>query len=59
MDGGDRGARDLFRARFRLARGTQQMRSIQEAIKRRDVLAKRMTPPQIAEAQKLVREWKR
>jgi hypothetical protein len=37
---------------------SSQMRSVQESIKRRDVLAKRMTPAQIAEAQKLVREWK-
>jgi TPR repeat protein len=29
-----------------------------EAAKKRDMLAQRMTPPQIAEAQKLAREWK-
>ncbi len=29
-----------------------------QAAKQRDIVAKRMTPAQIAEAQKLVREWK-
>ncbi len=42
--------RDVFNA--------SQMQCIQEATKRRDALAERMTPAQIAEAQKLVREWK-
>ena len=30
----------------------------QSAIKNRDIVARRMTPAQIAEAQKLAREWK-
>jgi len=30
----------------------------EEAIKARDSIAERMTPAQIAEAQKLAREWK-
>jgi len=29
-----------------------------KAVKNRDLLAKRMTPAQISEAQKLAREWK-
>ncbi len=29
-----------------------------QAVKNRDIVAKRMTPAQIAEAQKLAREWK-
>ena len=29
-----------------------------DAIKNRDIVAGKMTPPQIAEAQKLAREWK-
>jgi hypothetical protein len=29
-----------------------------EAVKNRDIVAKRMTPAQISEAQKLAREWK-
>ncbi len=28
------------------------------AVKNRDIVAKKMTPAQIAEAQKLAREWK-
>ncbi len=30
----------------------------EDAIKNRDIVAKKMTPAQIAEAQKLAREWK-
>ncbi len=29
-----------------------------KAVKKRDIVAKRMTPAQISEAQKLAREWK-
>ncbi len=31
---------------------------LEQAAKNRDIVAKRMTPTQIAEAQKLAREWK-
>jgi uncharacterized protein len=34
------------------------MQNYQEAIRNRDTAARRMTPQQIAEAQKLAREWK-
>ncbi len=43
---------------FNLAASSPPGEDRDNAVKNRDILAKRMTPAQISEAQKLAREWK-
>jgi uncharacterized protein len=53
---GDGVAQDYIRAHMWLNLAAAQ--GIQEAIKNRDLVALKMTPLQIAEAQRLARKWK-
>ena len=43
---------------FNLAASRLEAEKRNEAVKNRDIIASRMTPAQIAEAQRLAREWK-